>query len=152
MSSTLYTLQWDKDDFKFAYCSRGNIILVSFTWCCVCQETSMRRGEKCDAERFSSFQILFKRMRCGKRRRGELRISLFTGAGAYLIFNICLLLTFPIAEAIKVQKPQNVLCLPGQRQIHFIWGICHPCAQRSIFKMSCEKRRTLLLGNIYAVM
>jgi len=35
----------------------------------------MHRGEKCDAKCLSIFQTLFKRM------RGELRISLFTGAG-----------------------------------------------------------------------
>lgn len=50
--------------------------------------------------------------------RGELRISLFIGAEGYLIYNICLLLTFPIAEAIKVQNSQHALYLAGQTQIH----------------------------------
>lgn len=146
MSSMLYTLQWDKDDFKFTRCSRGNITLLSFTWCCICQDTLTHGGEKCDAKSLSSFQILFKRM------RGELRISLFIGAGEYPIFNIYLLLTLPIAEAIKVQNPQNALCLPGQRQIHITLAFCYPCTQRSVFKTSCEKCWTLLLGNICAVL
>lgn len=99
----------------------------------------MHRGETCDAKSFSSFLILFKKIIRGKRMRGELKISLFIWAGAYLTFHICLLLTFLIADTIKVQNPQNALCLPGQRKIHITLDICYPCTQRSTFKMSCEK-------------
>lgn len=152
----LYTLQWDKDDFKFAYSSRGNITLVSFTWCRICQGTLMHRGEKCDAKSFSSFQIVLKKFTCGKRMTGELRLSLCIGTG------VVLSVIFPssrLFQSLKLSKHRNhkMCCVYLATDKSHYFRFCNPCSGQNMFFVEFfSKERetlwTLLPGNIYAVM